>query len=198
MTMSSSRLRVCCVCASNQNRSMEAHAALALRGYAVQSYGTGNCVKLPGLSADRPVVFKFGVPYEAMMAELQRKSADVYRNNGVLGMLSRNAKIKRAPEHWSQAAKEKFDIIITFEARVFEAVVDDFVSSRSPVVFSPAFVFNLEIRDTHSDAAAGARVAVDLVEQLDASEDIETDIYGIVKDIEVKLGHSVFVVPVFF
>jgi RNA polymerase II subunit A C-terminal domain phosphatase SSU72 len=177
---------------------MEAHAALALRGYAVQSYGTGNCVKLPGLSADRPVVFKFGVAYEAMMTELQRKSANVYTNNGVLAMLSRNAKIKRAPEHWSQAAKEKFDVVITFEARVFEAVVDDFLTSRSPVVFSPAFVFNLEIRDTHSEAATGARIAVDLVEQLDASDDIETDVYRIVKDIEGKLRHSIFVVPVFF
>jgi RNA polymerase II subunit A C-terminal domain phosphatase SSU72 len=179
---------------------MSAHAALALLGHSVNSYGVGQNVKLPGLSADRPVVFKFGVPYEAMAAELKQTSAGaaMYTENGVLAMLSRNAMIKRAPEHWSHAAKERFDVILAFEARVFESLVDDFVSSRSPSLFAPAFLFNLEIRDTHTDAAEGARVAVDLVELLDASDDIETDVYGIVAQIEKTYNLTVFMVPVFF
>lgn len=196
--MEGTPLRICCVCASNQNRSMEAHAALALRGFSVQSYGTGTCVKLPGLSADRPVIYKFGVPYEHMLSELKRSNPDVYTQNGVLAMLSRNAKIKRAPEHWSHSGKERFDVIIAFEARVFEALVEDFVCSRSPAVFAPAFIFNLEVRDTHSDAAEGARLTVELVEQLSACEDIESEVYKVVNDIEKKSGSSIFVVPVFF
>lgn len=188
---------MCCVCASNQNRSMEAHAALALRGYPVSSYGTGNCVKLPGSSADRPVVYQFGTPYEDMIADLTRTNLELHTNNGVLAMLSRNAKIKRAPEHWSRT-KERFDIIIAFEARVFEALVEDFVTMRSPAVFAPAFIFNLEVRDTHASAAIGARLAVDLVEKLAECTDIESQVYDVVRDIEEQSKQPVFVVPVFF
>lgn len=177
---------------------MEAHAALALRGYSVQSYGTGKVVKLPGLSADRPVIYQFGVPYEHMMTELRRTNPQVYTQNGVLAMLSRNANIKPAPEHWSQVGKERFDVIIAFETRVFEALVDDFVCYRSPAVFAPAFIFNLEVRDTHSDAAEGARLAVELVEQLSGCEDLETDVYKVVKNIEEMSQSSVLVAPVFF
>jgi RNA polymerase II subunit A C-terminal domain phosphatase SSU72 len=157
-------------------------------------------VKLPGLSADRPVVFKFGVPYEAMAAQLKQTTAStgMYTENGVLAMLSRNSMIKRAPEHWSQASKEIFDVIIAFEARVFESLVDDFVSTRSPALFSPAFLFNLEIRDTHTDAAEGAHVAVDLVELLVASADVEAEVYSIVSQIETKHNLNIFMVPVFF
>ena len=36
------------VCASNQNRSMNAHSLLKESGYKVESYGTSSHVKLPG------------------------------------------------------------------------------------------------------------------------------------------------------
>jgi RNA polymerase II subunit A C-terminal domain phosphatase SSU72 len=196
--MNDGQLRISCVCASNMNRSMEAHGALALRGYAVKSYGTGSHVRLPGLSADRPAVFDFGVPYETMSDELRRTNVQAYTQNGVLGMLDRNAKIKHAPESWALVAKERFDLIICFEARVFEAVVEDFVSLRSPTVFQPAFIINLEVLDTHAAAAVGAEVAVDLVEQLDSCEDMFKDIYRVIKNIEEKSDSTIFCVPCFF
>jgi RNA polymerase II subunit A C-terminal domain phosphatase SSU72 len=192
------QLRIGCVCASNMNRSMEAHGALALRGYSVRSYGTGSHVRLPGLAADRPAVFDFGTPYEAMKGELRRVSPDVYAANGVLAMLDRNAKIKRAPEQWASSAKERFDVVLCFEARVFEAVVEDFVCSRSPTVFQPAFVVNLEVLDTHAAAAEGAKVAVSLVEQLDACADVQTEINRIIEDVEQMSDSHIFCVPVFF
>lgn len=181
------------------NRSMEAHNALALRGYPVCSYGTGTLVRLPGLSADRPAEFAFGTPYEDMHAELRRAAAPAYRANGVLGMLERNAKIKRAPQRWAAAAgKERFDLVICYEARVFDAVVEDFVVARSPVVFQPAFVINLEVPDTHSSAAVGAAVTVELVDKLDAAENLQAEIYSVVGEIEAKTDSKIFVVPVFY
>lgn len=196
--MDDAHLRVSTVCASNMNRSMEAHRVLALRGYSVKSYGTGSHVRLPGLSADRPAVFEFGVPYETMSSELRRTNAAAYTQNNVLSMLDRNAKIKRAPEQWAAAAKERFDLILCFEARVFEAVVEDFVCVRSPAVFQPAFIINLEVLDTHSAAAVGAKVALDLVDQLNSCEDMYTDIYRIIKDVEDKSDSTIFCVPCFF
>lgn len=195
--MSTSRLKICCVCASNQNRSMEAHQELALRGYAVRSYGTGSSVKLPGRSAAEPVVFPFNMPYDQMRAELRRRDEQLYVNNGVLAMLDRNAKIKRAPEQWKDA-RERADLVITFEERVFEAVVEDFMTNRSPTVFAPAYVINLEVKDTHVEAAAGAKLAVDLVEAMAESENIDQDVDRIVAELEKKSRHSILVAPVFY
>lgn len=190
------RLKVCCVCASNQNRSMEAHRELALRGYSVKSYGTGSSVKLPGRTAMEPIVFPFNVPYEQMRADLQKRDPVLYANNGVLSMLDRNSKIKKAPEQWRDA-RDRFDVIMTFEDRVFKAVVEDFISSRSPSVFSPAYVINLEVRDTHADAAAGAKLAVRLVEAMDAQENLDAYIWDIIADLERKTKMTIATVPVF-
>lgn len=194
--MSSGRLKVCCVCASNQNRSMEAHRELALRGYSVKSYGTGSSVKLPGRTAMEPVIFPFNVPYEQMKLDLEKRDPVLYANNGVLAMLDRNSKIKKAPEQWRDA-RDRFDVIITFEDRVFKAVLEDFISSRSPSVFSPAYVINLEVRDTHADAAAGAKLAVELVEAMDVHENLDAYIWDILAAMEKKTDLTIVAVPVF-
>lgn len=175
---------------------MEAHRELALRGYSVKSYGTGSSVKLPGRTALDPVIFPFNVPYEQMRAELQKRDPVFYTNNGVLSMLDRNAKIKKAPEQWRDA-RERFDIIITFEERVFKAVVEDFISTRSPSVFSPAYIVNLEIRDTHVDAAAGAKLAVELVEAMDTQENLDSYIWDIISAFERKTDMVIQTIPVF-
>jgi hypothetical protein len=39
-------------------------------------------------------------------------------------MLERNIKIKTAPEQWHAEAKQHFNIVITFEERVFDAVFE--------------------------------------------------------------------------
>ena len=72
------KLRYAMVCASNQNRSMEAHALLQKRGFDVSSYGTGAHVKLPGPSIREPNIYKFGTPYRTMFEDLKRKDSELY------------------------------------------------------------------------------------------------------------------------
>ncbi|RRT43582.1 hypothetical protein B296_00056323 [Ensete ventricosum] len=142
------KLRYAMVCSSNQNRSMEAHALLKRHGFDVSSYGTGAHVKLPGPSLREPNVYDFGTPYKFMHDELRRKDPDLYddaslfslignalflnrgvgcryKRNGILPMLKRNLGVKNAPQRWQDnAADGCFDVVVTFEEKVFNIVIE--------------------------------------------------------------------------
>ena len=107
------------------NRSMEAHAFLVKKGFNVDSYGTGEKVKLPGPAADRPNVYEFGLSYEEIHSDLKRKDKTLYTQNGILHMLDRNRRIKYGPQRL-QESEEKYDIIFTAEERVYDQVIEHF------------------------------------------------------------------------
>ena len=118
------RLKFAMVCASNNNRSMEAHALLSknnmqvrlVRGnecfretldsrrhamvLQVASFGVGNSVKLPGPSQKQPNIYKFGTTYQDIYNDLLKQNRDLYVKNGLLPMLERNMSVKQAPEKW--------------------------------------------------------------------------------------------------
>ncbi|XVF75698.1 hypothetical protein PTKIN_Ptkin13bG0207700 [Pterospermum kingtungense] len=180
------KFRHAMVCSSNQNRSMEAHFLLKKQGFDVCSYGTGAHVKLPGPSLREPNVYEFGTPYKQMFDDLRRKDPELYKRNGILPMLKRNSGVKLAPQRWQDnAADGIFDIVFTFEEKVFDMVIED-LHNRDQVLMKTVLVINLEVKDNHEEAAVGARLALELCEQIEATESWEDSIDDILTSFENK------------
>ena len=110
--MSNEKLRFAVVCASNMNRSMEAHNFLSkkgnyqllekrafidinnFQGYNIESYGTGNMIKIPGKSEREPNAYPFGTTYDFIYDDLKTKDQELYTKNGMLHIMERNRRIK--------------------------------------------------------------------------------------------------------
>eukprot|EP00116_Pleurobrachia_bachei_P003834 sb/3464096/ len=183
-----SKLRIAVVCSSNQNRSMEAHNLLKKRGYNVESYGTGSCVKLPGPTIDKPNVYDFSVTYDDQRQDLKRKDAAFYTQNGLLNMLDRNRRIKAHPEKF-QECKEEFDIVVTCQERVFDQVIEHFTNNGN-MTGNMAHVINVEIKDNHEDATLGAFVIHDLIREICGASDHEAELEDIIEKMEAKKNQN--------
>ncbi|CAK9436281.1 uncharacterized protein LODBEIA_P08390 [Lodderomyces beijingensis] len=166
-------LRICTVCASNNNRSMESHKQLMNAGYDVHSFGTGSAVRLPGPSIDKPNVYEFGTPYDRIYKDLVAQNMhSIYEQNGVLPMLDRNRQIKTAPEKWhTNAYAGKFDLVITCEERCFDSVMEDLMfrmysKDDKMDLKRIVHVINVEIRDDHENAIIGGKGILNLVNMI--------------------------------
>lgn len=175
-----SALRVCTVCASNNNRSMEAHRVLKNAGFNVHSYGTGSAVRLPGSAIDKPNTYPFGTPYDFMYKDLQAKDARLHTANGVLAMLDRNRHIKDHPERWYEH-KNTFDVVFTCEERCFDAVCHDLMNKGAPLN-KLVHVINVDIKDNHEDAIIGGKAILDLAYKLLEADDVDSQIVSILAE----------------
>ncbi|KAI9730733.1 MAG: RNA polymerase II subunit A C-terminal domain phosphatase [Cirrosporium novae-zelandiae] len=191
------KLKFCTVCASNQNRSMEAHLRLASANFPVISFGTGSLVRLPGPSISQPNVYTFNnTAYKDIYDELSAKDPRLYRQNGLLNLLERNKNLKWGPERfqdWRPGTSRLehlktdkgsegteagvVDVIISCEERCWDAVVDDLLNRGAPLN-RPVHVFNVEIRDNHEEALVGGRAILELAEKLNETAREERLIKG--------------------
>eukprot|EP00040_Diaphanoeca_grandis_P013403 m.67753 g.67753 ORF g.67753 m.67753 type:complete len:236 (+) comp23865_c0_seq1:948-1655(+) len=191
------KLKFAVVCSSNQNRSMEAHLFMARKGFLVESYGSGNQVKIPGPSIDKPNSYDFGKwTYDEIYNDLVDKDEELYRQNGMLKMVDRNRDIKSAPQRF-QDEIEEFDVVVTCEARVFDQVVEG-LEAREESSFKPVHVCNVEIKDTHESATLGALHIVDLCDKLEQVEDLDDAIDEVVAKFEENSGESVMHTVAFY
>lgn len=184
-----SDFRIAVICSSNMNRSMEAHAFLAKQGFPVKSYGTGDKVKLPGSAADKPNVYEFGTTYEEIYQDLLQKDKNLYTQNGLLYTLDRNRRIKSCPERF-QDTKEKFDVLITCEERVYDQVLE-YMESQTPTDNSIVHVVNVDIQDNLEEATLGAFLITDMCQVLAQSEDLDNDIEDILHNFEEKCDRPI-------
>ncbi|XP_041479910.1 RNA polymerase II subunit A C-terminal domain phosphatase SSU72-like [Lytechinus variegatus] len=182
-------LKIAVVCSSNQNRSMEAHAILSKKGFNVKSYGTGATVKLPGPAADKPNIYDFKTTYEEMYQDLKRKDRDLYTQNGILHMLDRNRRIKPKPERF-QSTKEKFDVVLTAEERVYDQVLEDFECKEEETQM-PVHIINIDIQDNHEEATIGAFRMSNLCIKLEGLRDLDKEIDELIQTFEDELNISV-------
>lgn len=194
------KLKFCTVCASNNNRSMEAHLRLSTSDhkYPVISFGTGSYVRLPGPSISQPQVYNFNTTsYTKMYDELNAQDARLYRNNGILNMLDRNRNIKWGPERfrdWTVGAARMealnrgdkgaagteggvVDVIFTCEERCWDAVVDNLLDRGAPLN-RPVHVFNIDIKDNHEEALVGGGAILELADALNEAAVQERQLNG--------------------
>jgi RNA polymerase II subunit A C-terminal domain phosphatase SSU72 len=180
----SSKYKYAVICASNQNRSMEAHSILARRNFNVHSYGTGSQVRLPGPTPSHPNIYPFGTPYTQIYTELQAKDPELYTSNGLLAMLDRNRQIKKAPARFQADTERQYDIIITCEARCFDAVVEELLV-RGGKYGKSVWVINVDVRDNHEDAAVGARWILALCQGIEGCKDLG-ELEAVIEEYEGK------------
>lgn len=190
------KLKFSTVCASNQNRSMEAHLRLSQANYPVISFGTGSLVRLPGPTITQPNVYQFNkTSYDSIYKELEAKDPRLYRANGLLNMIGRNRTVKWGPERWQdwQVGMPRLkheadmgsdgteggvvDVVITCEERCWDAVIDDLLSRGSPLN-RPVHVINVDIRDNHEEASIGGKGILDLANSLNKAAAEEREAVG--------------------
>jgi len=135
------------------------------KNYIVESFGSGNCVKLPGTTIDRPNVYKFDSTYKQIFKDLQEKDTKFYTRNGVLGMLERNMRIKEAPERF-QNCPETFDIVISLDERVYDQIIEYFYYHKKATEMKQVHVININVKDNHEEATIGAFAACDIAKLL--------------------------------
>ncbi len=148
---------------------MEAHYLLLQHGFRiVSSYGIATKVSLAGETRATPNEYRFGTPYSTILADLRGKNEAYYDRLRLTHMIERDAKVKPCPERFQESSNARFDLVLTYEAHVYNMVLDD-LRSRTSSLLMPVHVVNLETPDTLEEAAAASLLSLRLVRALHAA-----------------------------
>lgn len=123
-----------------------------------------------------PQIFKFGTPYEEMYKTLSATADDeaFYVRNGVLQLCRRGAAVKKSPQRWQDQTSEfvaQHDVVIAFEERIYDAVVEDLQIREPTENFAPIHVICLDTKDNPHEAQLQGRVALELCWRLEQAGD---------------------------
>jgi RNA polymerase II subunit A C-terminal domain phosphatase SSU72 len=137
---------------------------------------TNIACRLPGRSAMEPRIFKFGTPYEEMFKSMVATPEDeaFFVRNGVLQLCRRGAAVKKAPQRWQDQTSEfvaQHDVVIAFEERIFDAVVEDLQIREPTENFAPIHVICLDTKDNPHEAQLQGQVALELCWELEQAGD---------------------------
>lgn len=107
--------------------------------------------------------------------------------NGVLQLCRRGAAVKKAPQRWQDMPSEfvgQHDVVIAFEERIFDAVIEDLQNREPTEQFAPIHVICLDTKDNPHEAQLQGQVALDLCWRLEASGDLVSEAPEIVDEFE--------------
>ena len=103
-------------------------------------------------------------------------------------MLTRNAQIKTAPEKWQENINH-FDVVITFEDRVFDAVIESMIANQT-MYDRPTHIININVKDTPEEAERNAKYIAEFAKRLNESEDWENDVQREIVKFEEQYGEK--------
>lgn len=180
-----SPLRFACVCASNFNRSMAGHKALANNNFNVSSYGTNSQISISGPKGAN--LYDFGTTYNEISKSLkgQEDSRGFYESQGIIDMINRNLEIKEKPERFAStfdinsASFKIFDVVFTYQRPIMQKVLLEFLSNGNRS-FQLAYVINIETKDDYQNALKSAGITSKIAQKL-------ADIYSQGRDLTEEL-----------
>ncbi|KAI8866246.1 RNA polymerase II subunit A C-terminal domain phosphatase SSU72 [Ramicandelaber brevisporus] len=128
-----------------------------------------------------------------MYHQLLEQNQKLYTRNGLLRMLDRNRRIKKAPQRW-QESTDVFDVIITCEERCWRAVMEDLlmrsmISEQVGELGRPVHVVNVDIKDNHTDAALGGKLILEIAKSLEEADDLNGQISDILNSVQESTHH---------
>ena len=136
-----------------------------------------------------PRVFKFGTAYEYMYQSLAATPEDAayFTRNGVLQLCQRGAAVKKAPQRWQDLPIDdvvRHQVVIAFEERIYDAVVEDMQLREPTEDFQPILVVCLDTKDNPHEAAVQGQVALDLCWRLERCQDLQLEAAEILDDFQ--------------
>jgi hypothetical protein len=111
----------------------------------------------------------------------------LFTESGIIGLTKRGASVKLAPKRWQDTKSEaivQHDVIVAFEERIFDAVIEDLQMREPTDAFAPLHVICLDTKDNPAEAKRQGAIALELCWQLEHCDDLMTDIPDIVESMQ--------------